>query len=314
MTALPRICAIIVAVRNNTNARQLALARAASTRCAGLRSSLGLNELFCHLCYRSRVCCQLCLSAFTLPLSTVGQSSSTGASGSSAVPPFIATFSGRYPVDWSLVPTIQPALDIPSDTDLGQCVCDLTWASCDANCNCDADCSETEKLRFSGALPEGPKATRVLTCVDPNLVSINDRGALTVTLIDNMLCVAEDNNPSLGRFLTAPTSLTDAQFSKARTDAAYLYEPVDPLAAAAAAAASAATDPNYKVGDIVVAARQDLTVPNPDVNQVFYQTNGSVQCCERTKCDMRARRPQQLVPRLSLVCFIVVSVGGPMLR
>jgi len=208
----------------------------------------------------------------------LGQDSSTGSSGSSAVPPFIATFSGRYPVDWSLVPTIQPALDIPADTDLGQCVCDLTWASCDANCNCDADCSVTEKLRFSAALPEGPKATTVLTCVDPSLVSINDRGALTVTLIDNMLCVAEDNNPSLGRFLTAPTSLTDAQFSKARTDAAYLYEPVDPLAAAAAAAASAATDPNYKVGDIVVAARQNLTVANPDVNQVFYQTNGSVHC------------------------------------
>lgn len=54
--------------------------------------------------------------------------------------------------------------------------------------------SVTERNRFSASLPEGPVSQSVLTCVDPDLVTINKRGALTVSLVNNMLCVAEDNS------------------------------------------------------------------------------------------------------------------------
>jgi hypothetical protein len=140
---------------------------------------------------------QVFATASLLPLSVLAQSSSssTGTSGGgSGVPAFVESISGAYPIDWAQVPDVQPALTIQSDTELGPCVCDLTWSSCDANCVCDPDCTASEKATFSAALAEGPQSEQVLTCLDPELVSINDRGALTVTLVNNLLCVAEDNS------------------------------------------------------------------------------------------------------------------------
>lgn len=89
------------------------------------------------------------LLSLLLPLLVFGQSvdssSSTGAtdastgSSSSAVLSYVEALSGRYPVDWSLVPSTQPALSIPDNEELGPCICDLTVGSCDVNCRCDTD-------------------------------------------------------------------------------------------------------------------------------------------------------------------------------
>jgi len=128
--------------------------------------------------------------------STGSSSSSDSSSPTSGVVASTVTYSGRYPINWALVPSTVSSLSIPSDTELGPCICDLTWSSCDVQCLCDPDCSATEKEQFSAGnlLPDGPVDTKILTCLDPSLVSVNARGALTVSLIDNMLCVAQDNS------------------------------------------------------------------------------------------------------------------------
>ena len=36
--------------------------------------------------------------------------------------------------------------------------------------------------------------TTVKTCMDPDLITVNQRGGMTVALVDNMLCVADDNS------------------------------------------------------------------------------------------------------------------------
>lgn len=141
------------------------------------------------------------LLTLTLAASLTHAQSSTGTSGSSssAVAPFVVTFSGAYPIDWSLVPDTQPALSIATDTELGTCICDLTVSACDVNCVCDADCSVTEINRFSATLDAGPKSQSIPTCLDPDLVTVNQRGALTVDLVQNMICVTENNSQSRRR-------------------------------------------------------------------------------------------------------------------
>jgi hypothetical protein len=54
--------------------------------------------------------------------------------------------------------------------------------------------SATEVARFSNTLEDGPKTDSIPTCLDPELVTINQRGALTVSLVNNMLCVTQNNS------------------------------------------------------------------------------------------------------------------------
>lgn len=185
----------------------------------------------------SRSCCsiQLLASLSSLLLVSVSAQSSTGTSGSSAVQlPAFDTFDSSYQIDWSVVYAANPpaAFSIPENTELGPCVCDLTFNQCDVNCKCDsvwsvdlkrsaaAVCvwrthsfftaahpphvcvvpacvllsSLTDIGRFSSSLKEGPVVTTVKTCIDPDLITVNQRGGMTVALVDNMLCVADDNS------------------------------------------------------------------------------------------------------------------------
>jgi hypothetical protein len=149
-------------------------------------------------------CSSFQLLVATSPARAQSSSSTGSSSGSSTdddntpasgVVASTVTYSGRYPINWALIPSSSSSLSIPSDTDVGPCICDLTWNSCDVQCLCDDDCDDTQKKQFNGPLlAEGPVSNKILTCLDPNLVSINARGALTVSLIDNMLCVSQDNS------------------------------------------------------------------------------------------------------------------------
>jgi hypothetical protein len=136
----------------------------------------------------------LCTLTLTRAQTTTSSTGTSGSTSGGAVAPFVITFSGAYPIDWSLVPTTQPALSIPENTELGTCICDLTVGACDVNCACDADCSATEIARFSGTLPAGPVSQSIPTCLDPDLVTVNQRGALTVDLVQNMICVSQNNS------------------------------------------------------------------------------------------------------------------------
>ncbi|KAH9598101.1 protein of unknown function DUF1619 [Trypanosoma melophagium] len=59
-----------------------------------------------------------------------------------------------YPVVWSSVPQTPPASRNLESPYLGKCICDVTWGSCDPNCCCDIDCSETVRSMFKFCLQE----------------------------------------------------------------------------------------------------------------------------------------------------------------
>ncbi|ORC91437.1 Tectonic-1 [Trypanosoma theileri] len=59
-----------------------------------------------------------------------------------------------YPVEWSSVPQTPPERRNLESPYLGKCICDVTWGSCDPNCCCDIDCSETVRSKFKFCLQE----------------------------------------------------------------------------------------------------------------------------------------------------------------
>ena len=87
-----------------------------------------------------------------LVASVLGQTS-TGTSGSTSggavVLPAFDTFDSAYQIDWSVIFAANPpaAFSIPENTELGPCVCDLTFNQCDVNCKCDAVWSVTHGER-----------------------------------------------------------------------------------------------------------------------------------------------------------------------
>ena len=105
------------------------------------------------------------------------------------------------------------------------CVCDLTAGSCDTNCCCDTECTAAEIARFTAAdacLPDGPKESTTTYCTDLSkealFGSINPKFRMVEvkqdSVVDDLMCVAVDNNPSKGSFFTddgtGTTALLDA--------------------------------------------------------------------------------------------------------
>ena len=109
------------------------------------------------------------------------------------------------------------------NTEIGTCICDLTVARCDLNCACDPDCTAAEVARFTSTANPGPPATSVVKCVDPEVVRVNARGSLTASAVNNLLCIAQDNSPSKGYFLTSPTSLSAAEIATLEANNPYSY-------------------------------------------------------------------------------------------
>ncbi len=182
-----------------------------------------------------------------------------------------------YTIDWSNVIAIEPASLLDAvNTDIGPCVCDLTWYACDPNCFCDADCSDSEIQQFSFALPEGPVSTDVLKCWDKDSVAMlpladsmadqrsylaskglfmNLRGRLTYTVFDNLLCVAVENNPSKGSFYSSPTSLDYNQIEWLQNDADAIFSFED-MTQTTESLIMNLGDANYTVGVPLTAAAQ----------------------------------------------------------
>ena len=121
--------------------------------------------------------------------------------------------SSTFPVNADYVVTTGPTIATTSlsGTELGPCICDLTFATCDWNCNCDPDCTTAEKAAFTYTLTEGPSRDNITRCVDPAVVTVNKRGDITVDVFTNLVCVTKDNSPSKGFYLDTPTSFTSAE-------------------------------------------------------------------------------------------------------
>lgn len=152
-----------------------------------------------------------------------------------------------YAVEWTAVADLadQTASEDPARRgEFGSCVCDVTHLECDFNCRCDTDdCSEDQIKLFTSSDPEGPRDLSVRRCVDAELIEANERGGLTTTLVDDLLCIEKVNNDERTYF-TDPGTPTAAEVSDAVTAAAARsFSP-------APAAESDARD-HYKVDDAV---------------------------------------------------------------
>jgi len=138
----------------------------------------------------------------------------------------------------------------PENTDLGPCVCDLTWKACDANCQCDAaveggDCSETELALFTDEYGVGFKRENKPSEV-PMCFSADTFAKLNtpMRLENSPLCVAKNNNPATGRFFqgAAPSVNND----KVRVE--FKGAAHGPSQKAAGAPVTQPTTGSYKVG------------------------------------------------------------------
>jgi tectonic-1/3 len=166
-----------------------------------------------------------------------------------------------YTVDWSSVPATQPAALDTNDRDVGPCICDMRVSECDRNCYCDSDCDATIKLHFSESEEQGPKTTSVSKCIDPDLVKVNERGGITTSLVNNLLCVEKENNPSDGDFFIDPGTVSDAQIETYKRAQPYTLQEDDQQSAttvATIANAATPTDGGYLVGDPIIGARGSL--------------------------------------------------------
>ncbi|KAA0164385.1 hypothetical protein FNF27_07801 [Cafeteria roenbergensis] len=181
-------------------------------------------------------------------------------------------------IPWASVPESPEALTVPPGCtclDLDQspctrfdctCTCDLTAGSCDANCCCDAECpaEATASARAADTcLPEGPSSLAVLTCVEvgeaAQLAAINTKARMFLVDaanrgLEGVVCVAVDNSPYAGSFLSDPGLPGAAVFS--RTDVA-----ADPTFVESAECA--ALTPAARLGTLRVAALPTAPVSDP---------------------------------------------------
>ncbi len=179
-----------------------------------------------------------------------------------------------YVPDWNQVDTTPNTFSIASNVDVGPCVCDLTSDICDANCYCDTNCTATEIARFSDRLPEGPYNYTIFRCTDPDLITVNSRGAVTVTVINDLLCISVNNNPTTGEFFKPATSITSGDIDTRIAQYKYKYKVLDTVNLDS----TSTSDGFYKVNDRIGAAHVDITgVISPSV-ALIYQ--GCVRACK----------------------------------
>lgn len=121
---------------------------------------------------------------------------------------------------WGDIPDAadRPAQLVTENTDIGQCVCDLTYQACDANCGCDADCAQSYRNNWNSAdaKDEGPVALETNMCIDSDELSVNTRGELHVSVADNLLCIQRWNSASKGDFFDDYGTIDDTLFGQSR--------------------------------------------------------------------------------------------------
>eukprot|EP00873_Tetraselmis_striata_P000555 jgi/Tetstr1/420819/TSEL_011895.t1 len=194
-----------------------------------------------------------------------------------------------YPVDWEAVPsTLDEGTPQAAEliTSVGTCACDMTLAGCDANCCCDADCTEdVVDTMFSYCLPEGPQPPSLEYCIrnasvalvnlpsSSSLVAVTKEAADPESFMEQLLCIADDNNPTLGVYFMDPPPGTDADLENPPPSWPVEYEPADTSTSTRTADTSTSRlsldDEGFKVGDSIPAFYVNGTAVVPVPGQVF---------------------------------------------
>ncbi|CAG4944831.1 unnamed protein product [Colias eurytheme] len=100
--------------------------------------------------------------------------------------------------------TMKPNI-IPKKTEPNKCHCDLMYKTCDINCCCDIDCSETDKLLFDCERKTCPvlDTNQLQYCLEDS--ECNNK--MTPNFLENLFCISKTNLPD--------KRLTDIQFDEA---------------------------------------------------------------------------------------------------
>ncbi|XP_014775388.2 tectonic-3 [Octopus bimaculoides] len=109
----------------------------------------------------------------------------------------------------SPLPT-QPPTDIPPNTDVGPCPCDLTAHGCDVNCCCDSDCSPDDQKAFSHCIAFNPIIDDRL-CFPENLMTVNVYFKTNVS-DDGILCIYYDNKAERNFYKNPKLVTTEEMF------------------------------------------------------------------------------------------------------
>ncbi|KAI8783655.1 hypothetical protein BgiMline_023814 [Biomphalaria glabrata] len=108
-------------------------------------------------------------------------------------------------------PTV-PTTNIPLNTDIGKCPCDLTGNACDVNCCCDPECTENDKLVFSQCLPSSYVLDDKL-CFNKN-VFLFENGPSTSGESGDLFCIYYDNDQKRNYYSNPSLVTSEAEFLK----------------------------------------------------------------------------------------------------
>lgn len=186
----------------------------------------------------------------------------------------------------TLAPADFPASQIPANTDLAFCVCDLSWAKCDINCCCDNDCTDADRLVFSGcsdAVPSDPLESR-LCSYSVNVFKDNSVTEETVNN-PNLFCLWRDRNSARNYYTVTDLAKTNTQYNdlaaQADSSFSYQYQTIG---------TSSSDDNVYKSNQVLVtmaaSQRRVLTVPGSiassstclDTNPAQFLRDSSAYC------------------------------------
>ncbi|XP_072165001.1 tectonic-1-like [Diadema setosum] len=108
-----------------------------------------------------------------------------------------ATTQGQ-PQSTANILTTQPpptdATEIPPNTDIGICICDLTANGCDVNCCCDPDCTSADISTFSQC-EDQTYVVESRVCLRSTVVYSTNAPPEQVDVTDpSLFCIATDNN------------------------------------------------------------------------------------------------------------------------
>ncbi|XP_038222559.1 tectonic-1 isoform X2 [Zerene cesonia] len=100
--------------------------------------------------------------------------------------------------------TVKPNI-IPKKTKSNTCHCDLMYKTCDINCCCDIDCSETDRVLFDceARTCQEQETNHLKFCLADN--ECNNK--MTSNFLENLFCISKTNLPD--------KRLTDIQFDEA---------------------------------------------------------------------------------------------------
>ncbi|XP_046547301.1 tectonic-3-like [Haliotis rubra] len=165
------------------------------------------------------------VSLVTSQSSTPTSATTSNDSSTSETPPTSTPGTTQAPTTTTTPAPTQPPSQIPANTDIGTCPCDLTGNACDVNCCCDTDCSADDRLSFSQCLPFSYSVDDRL-CLQEQVILLENSPYFSNVTSDNLFCIYIDNRAQRNFYYNPSLVSTDATFNKYVADyGSFTFQP-----------------------------------------------------------------------------------------